>query len=135
MLVQTRWPPAGGVVANARETAQGERPPARRALPPQEVAALIVWLAAAPAELVLNEAVVSPLEEQGWPWPGPHEREVTHPMLRCLSGRRAAASQEMGQGCQLGAIGSSGVLVAAPARDPTLLDKEARWDDWSSTTP
>jgi hypothetical protein len=29
------------------------------------VAALIVWLAAAPAELVLNEAVVSPLEEQG----------------------------------------------------------------------
>jgi len=55
------WSPA------ERERAQGERPPARRALPPQEVAALIVWLAAAPAELVLNEAVVSPLEEQGWP--------------------------------------------------------------------
>jgi NADP-dependent 3-hydroxy acid dehydrogenase YdfG len=36
-------------------------------LPPQEVAALIVWIAAAPAELVLNEAIVSPLEEQGWP--------------------------------------------------------------------
>jgi NAD(P)-dependent dehydrogenase (short-subunit alcohol dehydrogenase family) len=51
----------------AREGAQGERPPARRALPPQQVAELIVWLAAAPAELVLNEAVVSPLEEQGWP--------------------------------------------------------------------
>jgi hypothetical protein len=31
------------------------------------VAALIVWIAAAPAELVLNQAVVSPLEEQGWP--------------------------------------------------------------------
>ena len=50
-----------------RDAAQVERPPARRALPPQEVAALVVWLAAAPAELVLNEAVVSPLEEQGWP--------------------------------------------------------------------
>jgi NAD(P)-dependent dehydrogenase (short-subunit alcohol dehydrogenase family) len=50
-----------------REEAQGERPPARTALPPQEVAALIVWLASAPAELVLNEAIVSPLEEQGWP--------------------------------------------------------------------
>jgi NAD(P)-dependent dehydrogenase (short-subunit alcohol dehydrogenase family) len=55
------WSPA------ARGTAQGERPPARKALPPQEVAALVVWLAAAPAELVLNEAIVSPLEEQGWP--------------------------------------------------------------------
>ena len=55
------WSPA------ERERTQGERPPARRALPPQEVAALIVWLAAAPATLVVNEAVVSPLEEQGWP--------------------------------------------------------------------
>jgi NAD(P)-dependent dehydrogenase (short-subunit alcohol dehydrogenase family) len=55
------WSPAG------REAARGERPPATRALPPQEVAALVVWIAAAPAELVLNEAIVSPLEEQGWP--------------------------------------------------------------------
>ena len=55
------WSPA------ERERTQGERPPARWALPPQEVAALIVWLAAAPATLVVNEAVVSPLEEQGWP--------------------------------------------------------------------
>jgi NAD(P)-dependent dehydrogenase (short-subunit alcohol dehydrogenase family) len=55
------WSPA------ARERAQGQPPPARTALPPQQVAALIVWLASAPAELVLNEAVVSPLEEQGWP--------------------------------------------------------------------
>ncbi len=55
------WSPA------ARERTPGERPPARTALPPQDVAALIVWIAAGPAELVLNEAVVSPLEEQGWP--------------------------------------------------------------------
>ena len=55
------WSPA------ERERAQEERPPARTALPPQEVAALVVWLVAAPAELVVNEAIVSPLEEQGWP--------------------------------------------------------------------
>ncbi len=42
-------------------------PPATEALPPEEVAALIVWIAAAPPELVLNEAVVSPLLETGWP--------------------------------------------------------------------
>lgn len=42
------------------------RPPSK-ALPPSNVAALIVWIAAAPPELVLNEAIVSPLEESGWP--------------------------------------------------------------------
>jgi 3-oxoacyl-[acyl-carrier protein] reductase len=55
------WSPA------AREAVGDDRPPPRQALPPQEVAALIVWIAAAPAELVLNEAILSPLEEQGWP--------------------------------------------------------------------
>jgi hypothetical protein len=42
-------------------------PPAREALPPEHVAALIVWLAAAPPELVVNEAIVTPLDEVGWP--------------------------------------------------------------------
>lgn len=42
-------------------------PSATKALPPEQVAALIVWIAAAPPELVLNEAVVTPLEEGGWP--------------------------------------------------------------------
>ena len=60
----TRW---GVWSPTEREQAQGQPPPARTALPPQEVAALVVWLATAPAELVLNEAIVSPLEEQGWP--------------------------------------------------------------------
>jgi NAD(P)-dependent dehydrogenase (short-subunit alcohol dehydrogenase family) len=41
--------------------------PATRALPPSEVAALIVWIAAAPTELVLNEVIATPLEEMGWP--------------------------------------------------------------------
>jgi hypothetical protein len=31
------------------------------------MASLIVWVAAAPAELVLNEVIISPLEEEGWP--------------------------------------------------------------------
>jgi NADP-dependent 3-hydroxy acid dehydrogenase YdfG len=31
------------------------------------VADLIAWIATAPPELVLNEAIVSPLQEQGWP--------------------------------------------------------------------
>jgi NAD(P)-dependent dehydrogenase (short-subunit alcohol dehydrogenase family) len=50
-----------------RRVASSERPAATKALPPEEVAALIVWIAAAPPELVLNEAIVTPLEEQGWP--------------------------------------------------------------------
>ncbi len=44
-----------------------EFPPPTQALPPAAVAALIVWIASAPMELVLNEAIVSPLEEAGWP--------------------------------------------------------------------
>jgi NAD(P)-dependent dehydrogenase (short-subunit alcohol dehydrogenase family) len=46
--------------------AEEARPPTR-ALPPSAVADLIVWIASAPPELILNEAVVSPLEEGGWP--------------------------------------------------------------------
>jgi NAD(P)-dependent dehydrogenase (short-subunit alcohol dehydrogenase family) len=37
------------------------------ALPPSQVADLLVWIAAAPAGLVLNESIVTPLHEQGWP--------------------------------------------------------------------
>jgi 3-oxoacyl-[acyl-carrier protein] reductase len=38
-----------------------------QALRPRDVAALIVWIATAPPELVLNEVIATPLEEQGWP--------------------------------------------------------------------
>jgi len=41
--------------------------PVRKALPPAQVAALIVWIAAARHELVLNEVIITPLEETGWP--------------------------------------------------------------------
>ncbi len=37
------------------------------ALPPEQVARLITWMAAAPAGLVLNEVTVTPLHEKGWP--------------------------------------------------------------------
>src|SRR6266567_1737810 len=51
----------------ARQATSRAAQPPTKALPPAEVAALIVWIAAAPPELVLNEAIVSPLEEAGWP--------------------------------------------------------------------
>lgn len=50
-----------------RQAQSHEVQPPSKALPPSDVAALIVWIAAAPPELVLNEAIVSPLEEAGWP--------------------------------------------------------------------
>jgi NAD(P)-dependent dehydrogenase (short-subunit alcohol dehydrogenase family) len=49
------------------EQRQPEPLPATKALPPAEVAALIVWIAAAPKELVLNEVIIAPLQETGWP--------------------------------------------------------------------
>ena len=55
-----RWTPEA-------RTADRPAPPPREALPPSEVANLIVWIATAPPELVLNEAIVSPLDEGGWP--------------------------------------------------------------------
>jgi NADP-dependent 3-hydroxy acid dehydrogenase YdfG len=40
---------------------------ARKALPPEAVAEFIAWVAIAPSHLVLDEAVVTPLDEQGYP--------------------------------------------------------------------
>jgi len=60
----TSW---GAWSPGERQMEQRESPPATKALPPDEVASLLVWIAAAPRELVLNEAIVSPLEEAGWP--------------------------------------------------------------------
>ena len=40
---------------------------AHRGTAAREVAALVGWIASAPDELVLNEAIVTPLEASGWP--------------------------------------------------------------------
>jgi NAD(P)-dependent dehydrogenase (short-subunit alcohol dehydrogenase family) len=55
------WSPA------KRKALRGEPQPPTRALPPEDLAALIVWIASAPPELVLNEVIATPLEEEGWP--------------------------------------------------------------------
>jgi NAD(P)-dependent dehydrogenase (short-subunit alcohol dehydrogenase family) len=60
----THW---GAWSSTERQARPAEALPVTKALPPAEVASLIVWMAAAPAELVLNEVIISPLEEQGWP--------------------------------------------------------------------
>jgi NAD(P)-dependent dehydrogenase (short-subunit alcohol dehydrogenase family) len=60
----TGW---GWWTADERARARGDEPDPSEALPPERVASLIVWLATAPPELVLNEAVVTPLNEEGWP--------------------------------------------------------------------
>jgi NADP-dependent 3-hydroxy acid dehydrogenase YdfG len=60
----TQW---GTWSADERGSGESDAGSAREALPPEMVADLIAWIATAPPELVLNEAIVSPLEEQGWP--------------------------------------------------------------------
>src|SRR5437762_3064590 len=60
----THW---GTGSSTERHAKPEEAPPVTKALPPAEVASLIIWIATAPPELVLNEAIVSPLEEEGWP--------------------------------------------------------------------
>jgi NAD(P)-dependent dehydrogenase (short-subunit alcohol dehydrogenase family) len=58
----TNW----GVWSPAERSASARQVPAlTQAFPPQEVAALIVWIASAPPELVLNEVIVTALEERG----------------------------------------------------------------------
>jgi NADP-dependent 3-hydroxy acid dehydrogenase YdfG len=39
----------------------------REALPPENIAAFIAWIATAPRELVLDDVLVTPLHEQGYP--------------------------------------------------------------------
>jgi NADP-dependent 3-hydroxy acid dehydrogenase YdfG len=60
----TQW---GAWTPGERQAEEGGTQPVTEALPPEEVAALIVWIAMAPPEVVLNEAIVTPLEERGWP--------------------------------------------------------------------
>jgi NAD(P)-dependent dehydrogenase (short-subunit alcohol dehydrogenase family) len=60
----THW---GAWAAEDRPASAREPTAARQALPPERVADFIAWIATAPPELVLDEAIVTPLDEQGWP--------------------------------------------------------------------
>jgi NAD(P)-dependent dehydrogenase (short-subunit alcohol dehydrogenase family) len=59
----THW----GTWSSADRSGQDEARSPREALPPDTVADFIASIAAAPPELVLDEAIVTPLREQGWP--------------------------------------------------------------------
>ncbi len=50
-----------------REGRRCDPPEPADALSPERVADLIAWICAAPPELVLNEVIVTPLHETGWP--------------------------------------------------------------------
>jgi NADP-dependent 3-hydroxy acid dehydrogenase YdfG len=50
-----------------RDSAISSDRPEAESLPADQVADLIGWIAAAPANLVLNEATITPLLERGWP--------------------------------------------------------------------
>ncbi|AFZ66851.1 SDR family oxidoreductase [Deinococcus peraridilitoris] len=52
--------------ARKEEDAQPSQAPSD-ALPPERVAQLLVWICASPPEMVLNEVIVTPLNEGGWP--------------------------------------------------------------------
>lgn len=52
---------------DARTRQEAQAAPPTEALPAQRVADLPVWMCAAPAERVLNEVIVTPLNEAGWP--------------------------------------------------------------------
>jgi NADP-dependent 3-hydroxy acid dehydrogenase YdfG len=60
----TNW---GVSFSTAAKAEIAEPLPRTKALAATDVAALVVWIAAAPAELVLNEVIVTPLGESGWP--------------------------------------------------------------------
>lgn len=60
----TSW---GTWSSQQRQEAERESRSPAEALPPGEIAKLLVWIAASPLEMVLNEVIATPLEEQGWP--------------------------------------------------------------------
>jgi NAD(P)-dependent dehydrogenase (short-subunit alcohol dehydrogenase family) len=59
----THW----GTWSAEQRSGTHEPSPPRDALPPETVANFIAWIATAPPELVLDEAIVTPLNEQGCP--------------------------------------------------------------------
>jgi NAD(P)-dependent dehydrogenase (short-subunit alcohol dehydrogenase family) len=59
----TRW----GTWSAEERRAEPRANSPRGALPPETVGAFIAWIATAPPELVLDEAIVTPLDERGYP--------------------------------------------------------------------
>ena len=59
----TNW----GTWSPTERGATAPTPSPADALPPEDVASFIAWLACAPPEVVVNEAIVTPLHERGWP--------------------------------------------------------------------
>jgi NAD(P)-dependent dehydrogenase (short-subunit alcohol dehydrogenase family) len=66
-LPPARWRPIGAVWSAEERSAEGRVRSPRDPLPPEIVAAFIAAHATAPPQLVLDEAVVTPLVEQGDP--------------------------------------------------------------------
>ena len=59
----THW----GTWSAEERSGEGPASSRREALPPETVAAFIAWIATAPSALVLDEAIVTPLDERGYP--------------------------------------------------------------------
>jgi len=52
---------------NPADRGQPRQADPQDALPPEEVADYIAWLACAPTHLIVTEAVIAPIHERGWP--------------------------------------------------------------------
>ncbi len=62
--MDTHW---GAWTAEDRRRQEGRELPASVALPPEDVARLIAWIAGSPSDMALNETIVTPLQEKAWP--------------------------------------------------------------------
>jgi NAD(P)-dependent dehydrogenase (short-subunit alcohol dehydrogenase family) len=62
--IDTHW---GNWTPEARQSSESQAKSPAEAMPPGELASLLVWIAASPAGLVLNEVIATPLMERGWP--------------------------------------------------------------------
>ncbi|WP_236832314.1 SDR family oxidoreductase [Blastococcus sp. KM273128] len=63
----TSWGVWDAESRRAPTPSEASAPPEDEALPVDQVAALIAWIVAAPAGLVLDQVTVTPLHEKGWP--------------------------------------------------------------------
>lgn len=62
--MDTHW---GAWTTEDRRLQERRDLPTSVALPPEDVARLIAWIASCPSDMALNEVIVTPLQEQAWP--------------------------------------------------------------------